>query len=227
MEIIPDIHQVDSVNGNCYIIARGELTLIDTGINGSGPMILSYIRNTLHREPSEITTIILTHFHTDHIGGVRALKQAVPGLKVAVHEADAGYVAGTTPLPRYPGFQGLLLSLFVRLRPVFIPPDIILKDGDHVKGLTCIHLPGHTPGSIGLLDDQSKTLFAGDLLRCDGTSLAEGPVRFTMDVLASRKSITKIASLEFDTLLVGHGMPIRPGAAVKVREYAGKKPVQP
>ena len=226
MEIIPDIHQVDGVNGNAYIIARDRLIVIDTGIPGSGKTILSYIRNTLHRDPAEITTIVLTHFHTDHVGGVKALKQAAPGLKIAIHEADAGYVAGTIPLPRYPGLRGFLVGLFSQLRPSVFPPDILLKEGDRIEGLACIHLPGHTPGSIGLLDEVSKTLFAGDLLRWDGTALSEGPRAFSMEVTTSWESIRKIASPEFDTLLIGHGKPLRPDAAAKVRDFAGSLPPQ-
>jgi hydroxyacylglutathione hydrolase len=226
MEIIPGIHQVDGVNGNAHIIARKGLVIIDTGIPGSGKSILSYIRNTLHREPSEITTIVLTHFHTDHIGGVRALKEAAPGLKVAVHEADAGYMAGTIPLPRYPGVRGFVVGLFSRMRPSVFSPDILLKDGDRIEGLASIHLPGHTPGSLGLFDEESKTLFGGDLLRWDGTTLTEGPRAFSMDVPASWESVRKIAALEFDTLLIGHGKPLRPGAAEKVRSFAVTLPPQ-
>jgi len=226
MEIIPGIHQVDGVNGNSYIIARKGLVIIDTGIPGSGKKILSYIRDTLHREPSGITTIVITHFHTDHVGGVKALKQAVPGLKIAIHEGDAGYIVGTIPLPRYPGLQGLVVGLFSRLMPSVFPPDIILKDGDRIEGLSCIHLHGHTPGSIGLMDEESKTLFAGDLLRWDGTSLSEGPRTFSLDVAASWESIRRIAMPEFDTLLIGHGRPLRPGAAAKVRAFAGTLPQQ-
>jgi glyoxylase-like metal-dependent hydrolase (beta-lactamase superfamily II) len=226
MEIIPGIHQVDGVNGNAYIIARNGLVVIDAGIPGSGKKILAYIRDTLHREPSEITTVIITHFHTDHVGGVNALKKAAPSLKTAIHEMDAGYVAGSQKLPGYPGLRGLLISLFSRLRPSFFEPDIILKDRDRIEGFICIHLPGHTPGSIGLLDESSKTFFAGDTIRSDGTSLSEGPRAFTMDVAASWESIRKIGLLDFDTLLVGHGKPLRPGAAVKVREFAGSLPLQ-
>jgi len=226
MEIVPGIHLVDGINGNAYIIIRDRLVIIDTGITGSGKTILSYIRNTLHRKPEEIRTVILSHFHTDHIGGVKALKEAAPFLKVAVHEADAGYVSGTLPLPRYPGFRGLLVGLFSRLRPSILVPDILLKDGDLIEGLVCTHLPGHTPGSVGLLDENSKTLFAGDAIRSDGTSLSEGPRAFTMDVAASWESIRKIALLDFDTLLIGHGKPLRPGAAAKTREFAGSLPVQ-
>jgi glyoxylase-like metal-dependent hydrolase (beta-lactamase superfamily II) len=75
-------------------------------------------------------------------------------------------------------------------------------------------------GSSGFLDAESKTFFAGDTLRSDGEFLFEGPTGFTMDVSKSRDAIRKIASLEFDTLLVGHGKPIRPGASAKVREFA-------
>jgi glyoxylase-like metal-dependent hydrolase (beta-lactamase superfamily II) len=226
MEIVPGIHQVDGINGNAYIIVRKGLVVIDTGIPGSGKKIISYIRDTLHREPSEITTVILTHFHTDHIGGIKALKEAAPGLKTAIHEADAGYVAGTIPLPRYPGLRGLAVGLFSLLMPSIFPPDILLKDGDRIEGLTCIHLPGHTPGSIGLLDEESKTLFAGDLLRWDGTILSEGPRAFSMDETASWESFRKIGSLEFDTLLIGHGKPVRPDAAENVRAFAKTLPVR-
>jgi glyoxylase-like metal-dependent hydrolase (beta-lactamase superfamily II) len=226
MEIIPGIHQVDGVNGNAYIIIRNGLVVIDTGIPGSGKTILSYIRDILHREPTEIRTVIITHFHTDHIGGVRELKKAAPGLKVAIHEADAGYASGQVPLPRYKSLTGLLLRLFVTMRPSSFTPDIILRNGDPVAGLTCVHLPGHTAGSSGFLDTELKTFFSGDTIRSDGRSLFEGPTGFTLDVPGSRDSIRKIAMLDFDILLTGHGKPLRPDAAVKVREFAKTLPVQ-
>jgi glyoxylase-like metal-dependent hydrolase (beta-lactamase superfamily II) len=226
MEIVPQIHQVDGVNGNAWVLIRDGLVVIDTGLPGSGRKILTYIGEKLHREPSEITTVIITHYHIDHTGGVRELKKAAPALKTAIHEADAGYVSGRIPLPRHSGLRGLFLGIFTPLKPATFTPDIILKEGDRIDGLTCIHLPGHTPGSIGLLDEASKTLFAGDTIRSDGTSLSEGPAGFTIDLPRSRESIRKIAGLEFDTLLVGHGKPLRPDAAAKVREFAGSLPVQ-
>jgi glyoxylase-like metal-dependent hydrolase (beta-lactamase superfamily II) len=221
MEIIPGIHQVDGVNGNCYILVRDGLTVIDTGIPGSGKKILAYIREKLHRDPRKIRTIILTHFHMDHTGGVAALKKAATGAKIAIGEADAGYISGKTPLPVYPGFRGVLLRIAGKLmKPGHFPPDILLKDGDRIDGLLCIHIPGHTPGSIGLLDDSTKTFFAGDILRYDGTVIAEGPAPFTMDPIGSHQSIRKISGLDFDLLLPGHGVPLLYGASEKVREYA-------
>ncbi len=221
MEIVPGIHQVDGINGNSYILVRDGLTVIDTGIPGSGKKILSYIREKLHREPREIRTIVLTHFHMDHTGGVAALKKASPGAKVAVGDADAGYVNGTRTLPVHPGFSGLLLRIAgTVLKPGTFQPDILLKDADRIDGLLCVPIPGHTPGSIGLLDEETKTFFAGDILRYDGKTLAEGPAQFTMDLSRQRQSLRNIAGLDFDLLLTGHGVPLRPDASGRVREFA-------
>lgn len=222
MEIITGIHKVDGVNGNCYILVRDGLTVIDTGLPaGSGKKILAYIRNTLYREPSEIKTIIITHFHMDHIRGVATLKNSAPSAKIAIGAADAGYVSGQIPLPVYPGFRGFLLRVAgAIMNPGIFPLDILLHDGDLIDGLVCIHIPGHTPGSIGLYDERTKTFFAGDILRYDGTSIKEGPALFTLDLDGSRQSIRKIAAIDFEVLLPGHGIPLRNRASDKVREFA-------
>jgi len=225
MEIIPGIHQVDGVNGNSYILVRDGLIVIDTGIPGSGKKILAYIRDTLHRDPREIRSIIITHFHMDHIGGVAALKTAAPDANIAIGAADTGYVTGALPLPAHPGFRGLLLRIVGRvMKPRAFRPDLLLRDRDSIDGLTCIAIPGHTPGSIGLLDAATGTFFAGDILRYDGKNLTEGPEQFTMDLNRQRKSLRTIAGLDFDLLLTGHGVPLRPGASAAVRAFAAALP---
>lgn len=221
MEILSGIHQADGVNATCCIIARDGLTVIDTGLPGSGKKILAYITDRLHRRPKEITTILLTHFHLDHTGGLPALRKAAPAARIAIGEGDAGYVSGSVPLPWYPGFRGILLRAANGiLGPGPFRPDILLHDGDRQDGLLCVHLPGHTPGSFGFLEEQSGVLVSGDILRSDGNGIARGPVRFTMEPEQEIRSIRKIAGLEFEILLPGHGVPLRPGASGKVREFA-------
>jgi len=223
MEIIPGIHQVDGVNGNAYVLARNGLIVIDTGLPGSGKRILVYIADTLHCNPAEISVIFITHFHMDHTGGLAALKQAAPDAKIAIGEGDAGYLAGTIRPPAHAGFRGLLLRIAgTVMNPGTFTPDILLRDFEHREGLLCIHLPGHTPGSFGFLDESSGTLFAGDLLRYDGNRIFRGPEQFSMDKEKEIQSIRKIAGMEYTTLLVGHGVPLRPDDSGKVRAFTGQ-----
>jgi glyoxylase-like metal-dependent hydrolase (beta-lactamase superfamily II) len=219
MEIVPGIHQVDGVNGNCFIIVRDELTLIDTGMPKNSAKIVHYIQDILKREPTDIKTIVLTHFHIDHVGSASDLKK-LSGAKVAIHKKDADYVAGRKTQPVPGGAKGMIVKVLMPLlfgsRPV--EPDIKLNDGDIIAGLTTIHTPGHTPGSICLFDPASRILFVGDLLRFNGSKIEIGAS--SLDSSEVQKSINKIAALDFDIMLPGHGIPLRPDASVKVREFA-------
>ncbi len=223
MEIVPGIHQVDGVNGNCYILERDGLILIDTGLPNSSRRIVSYIRDKMHRDPAAIRTIIVTHYHVDHTGNIAAL-QAISRAQVAIHTDDAPYLAGTKTAPAPRGMTGLFIrffGLFMRAGPV--KPDILFNDGDTIEGLRVIHVPGHTPGSIALLDQKTGVLFVGDTLRFDGKTIEGPPPQFTPDMEMAQKSIKNIAALEFTILLSGHGVPLKGGAAEKVRDYVPAK----
>ena len=221
MEIVPGIHQIDGINGNCYVIGGDGLTLIDTGLPHGSAKILAYLRDVLQKNPSDIKTIILTHFHIDHTGNGVELKKA-SGAKVAIHEADADFVSGKKTGPSLKGVKGLVIHVLGRLffRSPSFQPDILLKEGDTIAGLSCIHTPGHTPGSICLLDPGRKVLFCGDLLRYNGVKLEGPPPQFTPDMGGAMQSVKKIAALDFEILLSGHGVPLRAGASEKVRELA-------
>jgi len=221
MEIVPGIHQIDGINGNCYVLVRDGLTLIDTGLPHGSARIIAYLHDTLGKQPSEVGTIVLTHFHIDHTGNVVELKKA-SGARVAIHEADADYVSGKKAGPSPKGARGVLMNIMGKLflRTPDFQPDILLRDGATVAGLTCIHTPGHTPGSICLLDPETKALFPGDLLRYDGVRIEGPPPRFTPDMGEAMRSVRKVAGLDFEILLSGHGVPLKAGASGKVREFA-------
>ncbi|MCX6681695.1 MAG: MBL fold metallo-hydrolase [Methanoregula sp.] len=220
MEIIPGVHQIEGVNGNCYIIMGDGLVLIDTGLPNNSKKILAYVHDTLGSIPSDIETIILTHYHLDHTGSAYELWDAT-GAKVVIHENDADYVSGITPMPVPGGFWGVLyrmFKIFLKYKPV--QPDILLHDNDRIAGLVCIHTPGHTSGSICLYDPKFKLLFAGDTLRFVDGKLQGPPPQFTPNMDQAEQSIKKIAALDFDILLCGHGAPLRSGASEKVKTFS-------
>jgi hydroxyacylglutathione hydrolase len=224
MEIIEGVHRVDAASSNMahsnvYLIINGRnLLVIDTGTPGNAKKIVAYIEN-LGRQPSEVSTILLTHYHMDHAGSVKDLKE-LTGAKVAASPEDAQYITGKQPYPKPKSILMRATSSFVKAPPV--PVEILLRDGEILGNLTVISTPGHTPGSIMLLDKQRKVLFSGDTLRAEGGKVTGAPRHFTWDEAKEKDSIQKVAKIDFDTMLPGHAEPLVSRASDAVREYAAK-----
>ena len=77
-------------------------------------------------------------------------------------------------------------------------------------GLRVIDTPGHTPGSISVLDPGIGLLIAGDALtgNSDGTALSGPNQRFTSDMDTGHRSILKLAGYEVEAVGMGHGQPV-------------------
>jgi glyoxylase-like metal-dependent hydrolase (beta-lactamase superfamily II) len=221
MEIIEGIHRVDEASANMahanvYLVINGEeLTVIDTGTPRNAQKTVEYIQK-LGRQSADVKTIILTHFHMDHAGSVKELKD-LTNAKVAVHAEDADYVSGKKPLPKPKNILFRAVSSFVK--PVPVQVDVILKEGDRIANLAVFHTPGHTPGSIMLLDEERKVLFAGDTLRYDGKKVSGAPEQFSVDLNQVRESIAKASTLNFDIMLPGHGETLKPNASEEIKKF--------
>jgi hydroxyacylglutathione hydrolase len=221
MEIIEGVHRIDEASANMahsnvYLVINGkELTIIDTGTPGNAKKIVEYIQK-MGFQPSDISTIILTHYHMDHAGSAKILKD-LTNAKVAVHEDDADYVAGKKALPKPKNILFRAASSFVKVDPVQV--DILLKDNSKIGKLTVVHTPGHTAGSISLLDNKNKVLFAGDTLRFDGSKITGSPEQHTWNMAKAKESIKKISTLDFNAMLSGHGEPLTSNAADAVKKF--------
>lgn len=221
MKITEGIHRVDEASANMahanvYLVINGEeLTVIDTGTSGNAQKIIEYIQKIDHK-PSDVKTIILTHFHMDHMGSAKELKN-LTNAKVAAHAEDADYISAKKPLPKPKNILFRAVSPFIKPTPVQV--DVTLKEGDKIANLTVIHTPGHTPGSIMLIDEKRRVLFAGDTLRYDGKKVSGAPENFSMDPNQLRESITKASTLSFDVMLPGHGETLKPNASEKIRKF--------
>jgi len=208
MELVRGVHYIDSYAGTA-VITGDRLLLVDTGSEDNAKVVLDYL-NAMRWKPTDIATIVITHTHPDHAGGLATMKEKT-GARVAAHEADADFVARTKPYPGPPGPQ--------RHRAASV--DVRLKDQQVFEGLLVIHGPGHTPGSLALLDRERSLLIAGDTMRNEG---GIGPMsdQYNIDPKQHRRSMKKIAGYDFEALIVGHGPPIKTGAGMMLRAVAAK-----
>jgi hydroxyacylglutathione hydrolase len=221
MEIIEGVHRIEAAcssiaHSNVYLITyEKEMIVIDTGTAGNAKKIVAYIQK-IGRQVSEVSTIILTHYHMDHVGSAKELKELTKA-KVAAHLEDADFVAGKKPFPKQKNILFRAVLSFIKSEPVEV--DFLLKDGERIGNLTVISVPGHSPGSIALFDQQRKILFVGDTLRFDGNRVTGAPKHFTWDTEKEKKSIEKISKLDFDIMLPGHGEVLKENASKAVKEF--------
>jgi hydroxyacylglutathione hydrolase len=184
-----------------YIIFGDTITLIDTGVAGAESIIFDYIREN-GRDPKDISMVILSHSHPDHIGSVKAIKDATNCI-IAAHGDEQDWVEDSEKQFKerpVPGFRTLVGG------PVKV--DTLLAEGEIIDlgdGIMCevIHTPGHSRGSISLLFKNEKTMISGDALPLPNDLPTYD------DIVASVDSIKKLKSIKtIDILLSSWEAPI-------------------
>lgn len=176
---------------SAYIVSRGgEAAIVDTGVAGSADAIGASLTG-VGLDWSAVGHVILTHHHRDHAGSAADILGLAP---------DAVAYAGAEDIPS-----------------ITVPrPMTAVADGDDVFGLRVVTTPGHTLGSISVLDPAGGFLVAGDALRTADGKPTLPSADFTVDMALARQSIVKLGGLAFGALLVGHGEPVLSGAAEAV-----------
>lgn len=225
-QIIPNLYQIPMDGTSAFLLVEDEITVIDAGWRGKGSRVLDFLR-TLGRSPEEISYIISTHYHLDHIGGVAQLKDSSPG-RAAIHESEIQYVERKSgeklPNPAKNRLLGLLLSPVLSFyHPPSFSVDLPLQDGTRLHqlgGMEVIHTPGHTPGSISLHFPQQGLLIAGDALQYKRNRLGLPSRWFSSDMEQAKESVRRLARLDFDTLCLSHFLAIQSGAARVLRDFA-------
>ena len=198
----PDIYQITIRGANMLLVVEEELTLIDTGHRGSAPEIVECIRQ-LGRSPEEISLIILTHNHIDHVGGLAELKQLTKA-RVAIHKTDIG------ERKNLPSAKSEDIAIRLEGGEVLNP----------LGGLEIIHTPGHTPGSISLFSPQNRLLIVGDAMRKRRDNLQLPFRTASFDLTQAKDSIRKMSLLNFDIICFGHGLPLAEDAHARAQDLA-------
>lgn len=197
-------YNVTQFNENTWIIEEGfvrfflltgskEALLIDSG------MQVGKAKETAESITGLPLKIINSHGDRDHIGGNFQFNE------IYMHAAEKEYyLAG--------GGKGNVIAV---------------ADGDEIdlgdRALEIIHIPGHTPGSIAILDKKAKLLFGGDTVQQNSEIFMFGPGRDLPAYIGSLEKLLKMKD-EFDTVLACHGdLPL--GSDVVEKLLAGAKKV--
>jgi len=146
---------------NCYVLRRRDTLaalIIDPGLQYRAVLEL------VEREKLQVSSILLTHGHIDHVAGVPAVKGAT-GARLAMHPADAELLDWPrfAQLPFIPAeFGSFAVDLDLEADQVVPFEDVSLR---------VLHTPGHTEGSVsfvvGLDCFAGDTLFEGSIGRTD------------------------------------------------------------
>jgi glyoxylase-like metal-dependent hydrolase (beta-lactamase superfamily II) len=229
-EIAPGIHRIEEDLGPRvmaqYVLVGDERTvLIDTGLASTPDEVLI---PELEGEGLEPDLILISHADVDHCGGNRRMRERYPRALFACHEADRRWIESNAAMlaENYAwhaphGLDQLDGSEMLALLGGDSPIDLGLGDGGSLRlgsGLRweLLHLPGHSPGHIGLWDESSRVAIIIDAVLSDGIYDRAGnrliPPRY-YDAAAYRSTIRRVRALEPELLLTAHFLPMDREAA--------------
>ncbi len=211
---------------NVYLITGAVPTLIDCGSRDSFPALARNL-SRVGLEPADIAQVIATHGHYDHIQGLHALRAMNPSVPLLIHENDLAMIQG------HDAYRTAASVYHREFEPIPAAHLHGLRDGQVIPAgdgsLTVIHTPGHTPGSICLLGeiDGQKVLFSGDTIfgSMSGLNGADLAI-WTQAIVRWKKSLDRLAALDFDVFLPGHepitGLPVAKEKFVRKLPYFGR-----
>jgi glyoxylase-like metal-dependent hydrolase (beta-lactamase superfamily II) len=222
-----------NLSNNIYIVESGdELVVVDPGMPSDIRRLVGRIKR-LGRSPKEVTGIVLTHFHVDHSGSARALKE-MSGARVYAHIADVPYLHDEESIPSVcrAGVQGRALMIFPRTvekysRVPSVEVDVPFEGGDVLPalgGLEAYDAPGHTPGSACLLWKDRAVLFTGDAIQNLYFRLTLPEPGFCWDMeMAGRSAaavVDTLAETDYRVICAGHGPIVRGSAREKMARFS-------
>jgi hydroxyacylglutathione hydrolase len=179
-------------NCNTYLLGGEMAVLIDPGHQHLVKDLLKQMEKDGFR-PEDIGLVIATHVHPDHFEAAQTFARA--GAKTAIHPEEDKFMQETGR--EFYGAFGMEMPE--------IKIDFTLKEGElqyGQKALQVLHTPGHSPGSISLYWAEKKALFTGDAVFNMGVGRTDFPGG---DGRLLRESIEKLAVLDVEILLSGHG----------------------
>jgi glyoxylase-like metal-dependent hydrolase (beta-lactamase superfamily II) len=226
-ETITDgVFRIKGTRSNIYLVAGRSLLLIDTGMPGDHVHIVNALTEAGY-SPEMVSHVFITHAHLDHAGSLAAV-QAATGAHIVASMFEQDHLEGRKMLcsmPREgPGGKLFKVILFFmekyvqRYAPVRVDKPCGGTSGVvEAEGLEIVETPGHSPGSLCFYHREKRLLFTGDAL--SGAPALRLPLRAgCSDYRRALASVNRIAELDVEAYLFGHGEPLRAGAGSRLRE---------
>ncbi|MEV5712164.1 MBL fold metallo-hydrolase [Actinoallomurus sp. NPDC052274] len=200
-----------------YLIRSDRPCLVETGAGNSAPVV----RDALAAAgvgPADLATVVVTHIHLDHAGGVGDIAEMFPNAEIVVHEKGARHLADPSRLMRSARmvWGDALDTLFgdlkptdaVRIRAVEDVGEVDLGGG---RRLESHHSPGHAKHHVGLLDSLTGDLYVGDaagvyIPETADVRPATPPPDFDLDTALA--SLARFRALRPSRLLFSHFGPV-------------------
>ncbi len=208
--------------GSVYLLNEEKKALVDTGPTTSVNAVLNGIEKA-GVAPGEINYVIITHIHLDHVGGTGELIKHLPQAQVIVHEKGARHIINPERLVK--SFASTMGERMMQKTGPVAPIDkervVPAADGEVLKlgerqSLRLLHMSGHAPHQLCILESRNNGLFSGDAI---GISVAEGkvlmpatpPPSFDLELYLS--TLQKLMDLKANLIYFAHF-----GANDRVRE---------
>ncbi|GII96574.1 MBL fold hydrolase [Sinosporangium siamense] len=201
-----------------YLILSDRPCLVETGTSTSAPVV----RDALHDlgvGPDDLATVVVTHIHLDHAGGVGDIARFFPSAEVVVHEKGARHLADPTRLMASARmvWGDRLDTLFGELSPTEASRIRALGDTGAIdlgngRTLSSHYSPGHAKHHVGLIDSGTGDLYVGDaagvyLPQTGDLRPATPPPDFDLDTALN--SIALFQDLGPERLLFSHYGPVK------------------
>ena len=199
---------------NSFLIQTADRTiLVDSGCGTNFGVGLGNLAGNLAAlgiKPGDVDTVLCTHLHPDHVGGLvdTAGKAVFPRAELVVHAADHAFwgddatLAGATT-DQDKGFIALARSTIA----AYADRTKLLTAGEALSGISIVPEPGHTPGHSGWMvaSGNASLLIWGDIVHMPGIQFSRPDAGMGFDIdgaqaIATRQRIMDMA--QADRLLV-------------------------
>ena len=200
--------------------------LIDAGMMGTAGIIAAAVKERFG-PASRPAAILLTHGHFDHVGALEALADQWEA-PIYAHLLELPFLNGTTSYPPPdPTVGGGLMAALSPLYPTGLIDvsrwlNALPADGTvpFMPGWRWLHTPGHSPGHVSFWRESDRTLVAGDAFITTRQESAYAvatqrpemhgpPMYYTPDWNSARTSVERLAALEPELIVTGHGPAMR------------------